>query len=139
MTRASGRSALMVAVGVLVGAALAAPAAADDLNTPVFVSPGETTTQPTAAAQPAGQNQAAAPNQLNDSNRASSESAPAQPSAPAATSETPAASAPTSNATAAPPADSQHSVWDDTSLIGKIFIGFGALLTVASAARMFMA
>ena len=32
-----------------------------------------------------------------------------------------------------------HSVWDETSLIGKIFIGLGTLLTVASAARMFMA
>mgnify|MGYP001023329069 CR=1 FL=1 len=31
------------------------------------------------------------------------------------------------------------STWDRTSLIGKIFIAFGALLTVASAARMFMA
>jgi hypothetical protein len=31
------------------------------------------------------------------------------------------------------------SVWDQTSLIGKIFIGFGALLTMASAARMFIA
>ena len=29
--------------------------------------------------------------------------------------------------------------WDQTSLIGKIFIAFGALLTMASAARMFMA
>ena len=34
---------------------------------------------------------------------------------------------------------SEHSIWDETSLIGKIFIGFGALLTIASAARMFMA
>ena len=31
------------------------------------------------------------------------------------------------------------SAWDKTSLIGKIFIAFGALLTMASAARMFMA
>jgi hypothetical protein len=31
------------------------------------------------------------------------------------------------------------STWDQTSLIGKIFIAFGALLTMASAARMFMA
>jgi hypothetical protein len=31
------------------------------------------------------------------------------------------------------------STWDQTSLIGKIFIAFGALLTIASAARMFMA
>jgi hypothetical protein len=34
---------------------------------------------------------------------------------------------------------SESSIWDQTSLIGKIFIGFGALLTMASAARMFMA
>lgn len=33
----------------------------------------------------------------------------------------------------------ESSVWDQASLIGKIFIGFGALLTMASAARMFMA
>ena len=33
----------------------------------------------------------------------------------------------------------QGSAWDQSSLIGKIFIGFGALLTIASAARMFMA
>jgi len=32
-----------------------------------------------------------------------------------------------------------NSTWDQTSLIGKIFIGFGALLTMASAARMLMA
>jgi len=32
-----------------------------------------------------------------------------------------------------------NSPWDQTSLIGKIFIAFGALLTMASAARMFMA
>jgi hypothetical protein len=33
----------------------------------------------------------------------------------------------------------ESSTWDQTSLIGKIFIGFGALLTMFSAARMFMA
>lgn len=33
----------------------------------------------------------------------------------------------------------ENSTWDQTSLIGKIFIAFGALLTIASAARMFMA
>jgi hypothetical protein len=31
------------------------------------------------------------------------------------------------------------SIWDKTSLIGKIFMAFGVMLTVASAARMFMA
>ena len=32
-----------------------------------------------------------------------------------------------------------NSTWDQTSLIGKVFIAFGALLIMASAARMFMA
>jgi hypothetical protein len=32
-----------------------------------------------------------------------------------------------------------NSAWDQSSLIGKIFIGVGTLLTLASAARMFMA
>jgi hypothetical protein len=32
----------------------------------------------------------------------------------------------------------ESTAWDQTSLIGKIFIGFGALLTMASAARMFI-
>jgi hypothetical protein len=46
--------------------------------------------------------------------------------------------------TSRPAADGQaatndSSTLDKTSLIGKIFIAFGALLTVASAARMFMA
>ncbi|WP_213285162.1 hypothetical protein [Bradyrhizobium sp. sGM-13] len=36
-------------------------------------------------------------------------------------------------------ASNESSTLDKTSLIGKIFIAFGALLTVASAARMFMA
>ena len=36
-------------------------------------------------------------------------------------------------------ASGDSSTWDQTSLIGKIFIAFGALLTMASAARMFMA
>jgi hypothetical protein len=49
----------------------------------------------------------------------------------------------TTAASSPPPAPAttmtgESSVWDQTSLIGKIFIGFGALLTMASAARMFI-
>jgi hypothetical protein len=52
----------------------------------------------------------------------------------------PAATNPLVAAAEAPaPSATEHSIWDETSLIGKIFIGFGALLTIASAARMFMA
>jgi hypothetical protein len=36
-------------------------------------------------------------------------------------------------------AATDSSIWDTTSLVGKIFVIFGALLTVASAARMFIA
>jgi hypothetical protein len=36
-------------------------------------------------------------------------------------------------------ASNDSSTLDKTSMIGKIFIAVGALLTVASAARMFMA
>jgi hypothetical protein len=48
-------------------------------------------------------------------------------------------------ASADPPAapvmarSNDSSTWDKTSLIGKIFMAFGVMLTVASAARMFMA
>jgi hypothetical protein len=66
----------------------------------------------------------------------------------------PAASAPVKMVSTAPapepsaPAVSHQTVsdhddigdtWDKTSLIGKIFVAFGGLLTLASAARMFMA
>jgi hypothetical protein len=73
-----------------------------------------------------------AADQLNDVDRALRES-PGMPSA----SPVPAASA---EAPAAPVTAGGHdsSTWDETSLIGKIFIGFGALLTMASAARMFI-
>jgi hypothetical protein len=49
--------------------------------------------------------------------------------------------APSANPAPAPAtaASRESSTWDQTSLLGKIFIGFGALLTMASAARMFMA
>jgi hypothetical protein len=86
-------------------------------------------------AQPAADSQVVAADQLNDLDRALHEGQP-----PAATMALASAEAPP--VAAAPPvmASSQESsTWDQTSLIGKIFIGFGALLTMASAARMFMA
>ncbi len=71
--------------------------------------------------------------QLNDVDRALRESPPAASTPPAA----PLAVAPTEAPVAA--RSNESSAWDQTSLIGKIFIGFGALLTMASAARMFIA
>jgi sRNA-binding protein len=78
-----------------------------------------------------------AADQLNDVDRALQEATPATRPVALASAEDPAAAAPPPVVTASPHSDS--STWDQTSLIGKIFIGFGALLTMASAARMFMA
>jgi hypothetical protein len=76
--------------------------------------------------------------QLNDLDRAlQPASPPAVPAVAMASAEAP----PPSVVSLGPLATGtdETSVWDKTSLIGKIFIGFGALLTMASAARMFMA
>jgi hypothetical protein len=71
--------------------------------------------------------------QLNDVDRSLHQSAAATTTAMAS------ADAPAGTTTAPATASNESSTWDQTSLIGKIFIGFGALLTMASAARMFMA
>lgn len=74
--------------------------------------------------------------QLNDVDRALRENPPAAnppPAAPVAVASAEVNPAPVATT------GNESSAWDQTSLIGKIFIGFGALLTMASAARMFMA
>ncbi len=83
-----------------------------------------------------------ASDQLNEVDRAMQESqqqnqpaAQPQPQQPAPVVAMTTAQAPT----AAPVASADDTTWDRTSLIGKIFIAAGALLTMASAARMFMA
>ncbi len=81
-----------------------------------------------ADGQPAAETQIVAADQLNDVDRALQES-----KLPAATLATASADKPVMASS------NGNSTWDQTSLIGKIFIGFGTLLTMASAARMFMA
>jgi len=91
-------------------------------------------TQAAADAQSPAASPVVAPDQLNDVDRALREETPPQQTTLAmASAEAPAAPA------ARVSASDESSTWDQTSLIGKIFIGFGALLTLASAARMFMA
>jgi hypothetical protein len=85
-----------------------------------------------ADAQPAAETQVVSADQLNEVDRALHEGAPAAPSQAMASAEPPVAPVMASSS-------GESSTWDQTSLIGKIFIGFGALLTMASAARMFMA
>jgi hypothetical protein len=142
MIRANGRAALILATtlatGLMAGLPVPANAGSDDLNSPVFVSPANSGAQPDTAqsstGQPASESQAPAQDQLNDSDRALRDNAAVPTTAPAASNE-----APPVRSAPVMAASGEHSVWDETSLIGKIFIGFGALLTVASAARMFMA
>ncbi|MET0876043.1 MAG: hypothetical protein ABWY14_02795 [Tardiphaga sp.] len=87
--------------------------------------------KPDVAASPEDGNlQVVAADQLNEVDRALSEEKPADK--PTLT---------LARATIDAPAvvSEDDATWDRTSLIGKIFIAFGGLLTMASAARMFMA
>jgi len=88
-----------------------------------------------AAEKPAETQSAAEPvvssDQLNDVDRALQQNPAKQTVAMVAANPTPAAPVLVSR--------NESTTWDQTSLIGKIFIAFGALLTMASAARMFMA
>jgi hypothetical protein len=112
--------------------AASAQAMSDRANTILQAAPGNS-----ADAQPANSAQIVASDELNDVDRALHATAP--PATPVALASA-AAPAVTASSPAAPAAaSSDNSTWDQTSLIGKIFIGFGALLTMASAARMFMA
>ena len=96
--------------------------------------------------KPAGQadSDVVASDQLNDVDRALQQATPAdappQPQQQAQLQVQPPQQQTVAMASAKPVlASADSSPWDQTSLIGKIFIAFGALLTVASAARMFMA
>jgi hypothetical protein len=82
--------------------------------------------------QPAAETQVVSADQLNDVDRALRETTRPAPTLAMAAAEAPAA-------TVMAAGSNESSIWDQTSLIGKIFIGFGALLTMASAARMFIA
>jgi hypothetical protein len=78
------------------------------------------------------------PDELNDLDRALSEDKPATPTMTLASIDVPQAATSVTYTTASS-ASGSDSTWNQTSLIGKLFIAFGGLLTVASAARMFMA
>jgi hypothetical protein len=85
--------------------------------------------KPADAAEAPADTAVVAPDQLNEGDRALHPSSQTV----AMASPKPAADG------AAQAANSDSTTLDKTSLIGKVFIAFGALLTMASAARMFMA
>ena len=134
--KTSGRAALTIlAMALLLGFAAPTRAAGPQQPDPAF-GPVPTTSTEAPQAQPASPAPAADQQQLNASDRAAHQDDLRQPEIVTQQNETPPAPA----ARPAPVvAGSQNATWDETSLIGKIFIGFGALLTIASAARMFMA
>ena len=103
----------------------AATAAAQAVVGPALMS-GMPEQPATAVSEPAGNAQVVAADQLNDLDRALGENKPPLTLA-RATIDSPEV------------ASNSESTWDKTSLIGKVFIAFGGLLTMASAARMFMA
>jgi hypothetical protein len=90
------------------------------------------------AQSPAANTELVAADELNDVDRALSERAnDDKDKAPSATLAMAVAQAPAQAQAAI--VSNDDSTWGQTSLIGKIFIAFGGLLTLASAARMFMA
>jgi len=94
----------------------------------ILLAAGE---RPADAQAPADAQVVVSSDQLNDVDRALQQTPSTQTVAMAEAKPTPAAPVLASS--------SDNSAWDQTSLIGKVFIAFGALLTMASAARMFMA
>ena len=127
--KTSGRTALILAIGLLAG--VASPLRAADTTASDNASVSAPANPSGAPATPT--DQAAGTNQLSDLDRSLHPDEAKTTPAVTQAAETP---SPRPNVVVA---GSQNATWDETSLIGKIFIGFGALLTVASAARMFMA
>jgi hypothetical protein len=106
----------------------AAKAMSARANSIVQAAPGSAADTAAAADSTRDNTQVVSADQLNDVDRSLHEN-----NAPPATLAMVSAEAPATTAS------NESSTWDQTSLIGKVFIGFGALLTMASAARMFMA
>jgi hypothetical protein len=127
--KTSGSTALILAVGLLAGSAAPLRAADTTASDNVSVSTPANPSGPQATST----DQAAGTNQLSELDRALHPEEGKTPPVVTQAAETP---SPRANVVVA---GSQNATWDETSLIGKIFIAFGALLTIASAARMFMA
>jgi len=130
-----GRAAVILATfAVALVTGFAGPSWAADPQTDAA---GVTTPANPADTQGAAPNQAAPSDQLSDADRAARQDDVRAPVV-VTQAQQPQAEVPVVRASPVV-AGSQNATWDETSLIGKIFIGFGALLTIASAARMFMA
>ena len=139
MVVATRYSTLVAAIGIVLGFAgpLHAASSADD---PAAHASSQTRAIPPSVADANAQLRSSDTPAADAQPAAAAEPTPdAQPAAANPVIAAAESEAPSAREAAPPPSASEHSIWDETSLIGKIFIGFGALLTIASAARMFMA
>ncbi|MCG6203246.1 hypothetical protein LPW26_01230 [Rhodopseudomonas sp. HC1] len=92
-----------------------------------------------AAAKPAADVTVMAPDEVNDLDRAAADSAPSTTMAAVTAAPTANAQPSTTGTAQLSSASGADGAWDKASLIGKLFIAAGGLLTLASAARMFIA
>ncbi len=129
------RSASILVAAFVLSVLGSAPSRATEWSV-VGASP-TTTSDSTAAATPAdGNNSPTLPQaEMQAAPAAQSTDAAAMTADNAATTSAPAEDAP---ATAVATSSDDSSGWDKASIIGKIFIACGTLLTLGSAARMFM-
>jgi|GEM_PF-5929608 len=114
------------------------PVTHDAASSAAIVS--QATPDPSRAHQAADDHHVVAPDEVNELDRAAADTTP--PAVMAASNPEPTVAAPvptTVGAAQVSSATSNDGAWDKASLIGKIFIAAGGLLTLASAARMFMA
>ncbi|HEY4204247.1 MAG TPA: hypothetical protein VGM35_04445 [Xanthobacteraceae bacterium] len=91
---------------------------------------------PPAASETAASTAVVPSDQLNDVDRSLNDNKEPAPTIALATINTP---QPAAAATPTAQASNDESTWAQTSMIGKMFIAFGGLLTLASAARMLIA
>ena len=126
---ASGCSLLAIGLHVCVAEpSHAAPARFDTAAMQGWVAPAQWD-----SLTPVAEKQVVGADDLNEVDRAAPEQTPLAPPVAVTSNEE------QKRRTTVAMASNDHSVWDETSMIGKIFIGLGTLLTLASAARMFMA
>ncbi|MCB1391859.1 MAG: hypothetical protein K5821_01160 [Nitrobacter sp.] len=112
-----------------------AGALANSASEMLATNQGDTASSDNTPATPAAAVAIVSPDELNEIDRALAHQQDAPSLALASIDLAP----PSDSAETGQPMASGGSAWNQTSLIGKIFIAFGGLLTIGSAARMFMA
>ena len=130
--QASGRSALIAAAALVAASVMSLAGTGPTFATAVAAG----TMQVAAADMPTDSTATAVDRSVDPAQGATAGQAEMQTAPDDQTADAASETTPTQNASAASNDDS--SGWDKASIIGKIFIACGTLLTLGSAARMFM-